>query len=807
MSKITLEGNPDFVIFFDNQHVHRFVKSFSTSGGVDGSYGEATIEMLYTEAFMDIEYLTDVKIFIKNVFSGKYRLVFDGQIHNRHTYIGPDGRSITFTAYDHLFWLQRIPLPILLDIEKQNLDQLIMFNWLSKGINFDRVREFLTMGEMAIAGRNLFETLQEVFNRIDDALTFHAGGSVPDENNIYSWVKISKKIKVISEISKYLRENNVVDFVFQGAILENLYTFLNGIISKLGYEFYQDIDGLIKIKEPFWHEGILKNFVLDPMLVTSMNEQTNWDARCSRVFVVGGVESTIQETNQDQYHYWTPAAVCVGGDKFYTKTGSVFPRGVVPEEPSTTYVKSDPDIHVDASRSALASFALSAVGGPYAKGGNKPHDTGPYVDGEGIDCSGLVFWVFNRAGFTLGDTTAEGYRSKCIPIPLDQVQPGDLGFMNNSYEAYHVGIYCGVIGGKHTWVDAKGKKYGVIKTSSSDKNGRGWHTFGNLVDAIKGGFTGKGMIAVPTGSPATYEPLTQLTDYERKYGISVFETDQPLIRVGVYEPETTQSNADQQLQKYTEYLYHTINSGSVVANMSTIAAPWLRQGFNLWFDPLGLSRIYYISGVRHTGGPKGVYTSLGLIYGRSEKEFTETYQHSSGLNPFTLKRHIGTTEYFVPESDDALAVVNPDKLAGFKEYVKNRHLLCENKGPLPAYNSAFRDWYGKYFIRREVTFFNRWDTEFNLLEIYCIISAGYKKLNREMITGSPTTGGINPMNTGERSISPFAMYAVDYDLEHGVVPQVITDRTNKLGELIVRAEKEIAARYRNVPKNNLLLVK
>ena len=64
---ITLEGSSDYIIFFDDQHVQRFVTGFSVTMSANGSVGEAYIEMVYADAFMDIEYMTDVKIFVKNI--------------------------------------------------------------------------------------------------------------------------------------------------------------------------------------------------------------------------------------------------------------------------------------------------------------------------------------------------------------------------------------------------------------------------------------------------------------------------------------------------------------------------------------------------------------------------------------------------------------------------------------------------------------------------------------------------------------------------------------------------------------------
>jgi len=77
---------------------------------------------------------------------------------------------------------------------------------------------------------------------------------------------------------------------------------------------------------------------------------------------------------------------------------------------------------------------------PYAYGGNTP---------AGIDCSGLVQYVFGRLGVALPRTTNEQYRAT-MHVPKDQAQPGDIIFLpDGSGNIYHDGIYAG---GGDWWV-------------------------------------------------------------------------------------------------------------------------------------------------------------------------------------------------------------------------------------------------------------------------------------------------------------------------------------------------------------------
>ena len=84
----------------------------------------------------------------------------------------------------------------------------------------------------------------------------------------------------------------------------------------------------------------------------------------------------------------------------------------------------------------LAMTAMTLIGAHYKYGGNSPE--------TGIDCSGLVRYVFKEAwGTTLPRTSLE--LSKVgQEVSKDELQPGDLVFYNTMRRNYsHVGIYLG----------------------------------------------------------------------------------------------------------------------------------------------------------------------------------------------------------------------------------------------------------------------------------------------------------------------------------------------------------------------------
>ncbi|HEY4318993.1 MAG TPA: C40 family peptidase [Herbaspirillum sp.] len=92
--------------------------------------------------------------------------------------------------------------------------------------------------------------------------------------------------------------------------------------------------------------------------------------------------------------------------------------------------------HVTSKTSDLAVEAMSMIGIKYRYGGNTPE--------TGLDCSGLVRYVFKAAlGTDLPRTAAEISRVG-EKIDSHDLQPGDLVFYNTLRRGFsHVGIYLG----------------------------------------------------------------------------------------------------------------------------------------------------------------------------------------------------------------------------------------------------------------------------------------------------------------------------------------------------------------------------
>lgn len=106
-------------------------------------------------------------------------------------------------------------------------------------------------------------------------------------------------------------------------------------------------------------------------------------------------------------------------------------------------------------RMDIINHARDMIGKPYRFGGTTP---------RGFDCSGLVFYSYQKAGITVPRTTREQYQLT-QPVPEDQLQPGDLLFFRlNKSSASHVAIYVG--DGEFIHAPSTGKR--VTRTSMND---------------------------------------------------------------------------------------------------------------------------------------------------------------------------------------------------------------------------------------------------------------------------------------------------------------------------------------------------
>lgn len=81
----------------------------------------------------------------------------------------------------------------------------------------------------------------------------------------------------------------------------------------------------------------------------------------------------------------------------------------------------------------LVVYANNLIGTPYVWGGSNT--------AQGLDCSGLLYWIQRTAGSNVGRLTASGYSMLGAKIPIGEQKAGDFLFFGNPVT--HCAIYIG----------------------------------------------------------------------------------------------------------------------------------------------------------------------------------------------------------------------------------------------------------------------------------------------------------------------------------------------------------------------------
>lgn len=98
--------------------------------------------------------------------------------------------------------------------------------------------------------------------------------------------------------------------------------------------------------------------------------------------------------------------------------------------------KSLNNIQASGAGREIVMYALGLLDVSYQFGGNNPE--------AGLDCSGMVSFVFKNAVGAVLPHNAAQIASLARPVPTDQLQAGDLVFFNTLGRSFsHMGIYLG----------------------------------------------------------------------------------------------------------------------------------------------------------------------------------------------------------------------------------------------------------------------------------------------------------------------------------------------------------------------------
>lgn len=677
-----IHTNDAFLVFFDNIRVDQFVKDYSVTLGVNTGIGTATINMIYVPDFDKIvhydnesqvkevndgsnganviiddgvENMTNVRIFVKNVFNGYFVQIFGGNITSKSISMSGGERSLTFYAQDFMKWLSRTVCPIAVPFDG-TLTTGDRLKWKAQGIDINKVKTVNSAKDITFKGKTLSETWKTISGQ-----TIAANKLYSNKDTVAAWDSALDRVVVMGDIDENLRRAEVVDFLISSSLtqVDSLYVLMNDILKTLMFEFYQDRDETIRIKPPFWNQSVLKNHVIDPSLIYSYTETSDFSQMYTRVVATAGLEQYMESTNTTLNTMITPV-VAVTSSGVESNSGPVVVTSQVGGSSSSSGTPSsvggsgvqqykldssgklvpigngggvaNPNDTVLVGNQTIAKaidIAVSCVGTPYVWGGSAP---------GGFDCSGLLYYAYNKAGYGWSRMTTYGMLAAGFQeVSSNAILPGDLIFPHDG----HVFMYIGngkVVESPRTglnvrvrnWSAAEGV-YKILRILNSD----GSRTYisspnASSTDNTTGG-SGTGVTYSMPSSVGSDE-LLQPTYLEKKYGPLIYDCTQPLIKFST-SGATNSSSAYDALTKYARFMLNYLNSSVTVANMQCKAMPWIRPGFNIWVDPLCIDKIYYVETVSHTGNSSGNYTSLTVSLGRRRTDFTNNPKMLGSLTP------------------------------------------------------------------------------------------------------------------------------------------------------------------------------
>lgn len=139
-----------------------------------------------------------------------------------------------------------------------------------------------------------------------------------------------------------------------------------------------------------------------------------------------------------------------------SKTISSVTKVPIKKQPPAIYINVN---HVDPYE--VIVLAESLIGIPYQFGSTIPE--------KGLDCSGLIWYVFKKFGISV-PRISEEFTNAGVEIPLSKSKPGDLILFTGSdpkaQKVGHIGIICGRENGGVWFIhSASGNNKGVMKSN------------------------------------------------------------------------------------------------------------------------------------------------------------------------------------------------------------------------------------------------------------------------------------------------------------------------------------------------------
>ncbi|MEG0728118.1 MAG: peptidoglycan-binding protein [Anaerovoracaceae bacterium] len=583
------------------------------------------VDPIYKLGEDGIEDMTVVRIYEKNMITNKFMPVFEGNLRRKSITISGGVRTLSLSAVDYMNWLNRTICPIALPLD-DTLAPGDRLRWKAQGIDLKQVGTVKSAADINFKGKNVKQMWDTITKQ-----TLKCNSLYNTTDSVSLFDNVMSRTAIMGDIDETLRKAQVMDFMLttSATSASSIYVLMNEVFKTLMFEFFQTGDGIIRIKPPFWNETVLASHVIDPSLIVNFTGSTDWENRFTRIITTGGLEDWQRPDNNDTLTtaIMTPVVVATSsgltansGAVSITSNGGG--SGGSGEGTGGSAVVGDSNWELG---NQILSYGKTFFGKPYVWGG-----TGP----RGYDCSGYTQAVYKKFGYSIprvsGDQISAG-----VSVKGQKYQPGDLLCWKKGVggrKVGHVALYSRP--GFMYEAQKTGTNIGEYPIRNTPHDVR--RIIGH--SKVNGGYVSAGVTHGGSAMSGTQAPgpdtLLQLTDDERKYGPKTMDITQPLIKFSTAPGVNNSSSAYDALTRYSKFMLNYSNSGMSVASLTTVAMPWIKPGFNIWVDPLGINMVYYVSGISHQGSAaNGSYTSFNLTMGRPLEEFRKNKSPIGGLKP------------------------------------------------------------------------------------------------------------------------------------------------------------------------------
>lgn len=331
-----LKASPGYLIYFDGLRIDPFVLSYSVDSVLAPSAPMATLQMLPIKELRQIDGYTDVKIFERNVFNGAYNLVFDGQIVKRSGLRSPRQiGSLVFTAQGYLSWLSSAPNPIVTltgTTDLQTSNPQLFWEYVAQAVNLQKVGVIPRDGvNLDLSNLDVMTAVSEIIYRartISGEFTDQSTGQVIDADSVAAWSRLGSRTTVMADAKPSAVQG--ANYTWAGSATFAIRTALDLLVTYVahyGLELYQDGDGMIRIKRPYWADDILKSHVIPGQMISEWADQADWTNFVTRTLVVG---SFMRGADPSQGGQATLQSLTAPIGIFLAGRGFVYPQVATP---------------------------------------------------------------------------------------------------------------------------------------------------------------------------------------------------------------------------------------------------------------------------------------------------------------------------------------------------------------------------------------------------------------------------------------------------------------------------------------------